>query len=374
MKMEATQAMGIHGKIQTREFQPPSVHPHLIEKLLDSSVVQFFLRRLTKKKEDGHCPLENIFQAYKPAWNSLVSQARFLPAFLFIELLRKMASAQKDFLATEVFGYPPRARALINTARSIGAYGLTRPQVFYSPLMVVWNFTQACNLKCKHCYQDAGRALPDELTLREQLEVVEQLIDLDVAILAFSGGEPLLSPNLLPVARRAHDGGMYVTIATNGTLLTREMVNGEALKILRDHKIEVCASFIVDPQYERSDFERLRYYIRRWKLYSPSITVLTPLPGTEFFRRVKEKLTTQNWELFDLVHAVLPTRLSLADFYREFCELYKIGYVHAGLGWESLAAMIRHLGSFPHLLKLMRSAWVMGDEAYYLAGHKDIGN
>jgi len=145
--------------------------------------------------------------------------------------------------------------------------------------------------------------------------------------------------------------------------------NEEALKILRAHKIEVCASFIVDPQYERSDFERLSHYIRQWKLYSPSLTILTPLPGTELFRRFKEKLTTHNLELFDLVHAVLPTRLSLAEFYREFCELYKIGYLHMGLGWEGLSALIRRLGSFPQLWKMARSAWIMGDEAYYLAGH-----
>jgi radical SAM superfamily enzyme YgiQ (UPF0313 family) len=147
--------------------------------------------------------------------------------------------------------------------------------------------------------------------------------------------------------------------------------NEEALKILRDHKIEVCASFIVDPQYEGKDFEKLRRYIQQWNLYSPSLTILTPLPGTELFRRFKENLTTQNLELFDLVHAVLPTRLSLAEFYREFCELYKIGYLHAGLGWEGLAAWIRRLSSFPQLCKMVRSALVMGNETYYLAGHKE---
>ncbi len=31
--------------------------------------------------------------------------------------------------------------------------------------------------------------------------------------------------------------------------------NEEALRILRDHKIEVCASFFADPQYKRSDFD-----------------------------------------------------------------------------------------------------------------------
>lgn len=146
--------------------------------------------------------------------------------------------------------------------------------------------------------------------------------------------------------------------------------NEEALKVLRAHKIEVCASFIVDPQYERKDFERLRRYILNWKLYSPSLTILTPVPGTDLFRRLKEKLTTQNLELFDFVHAVLPTRLSLEEFYREFCELYKIGYLHIGLGWEGLSALIRRFGSFPQFWKMTRSALVMGDEAYYLSGHK----
>lgn len=160
--MEAAQAIGFHREIKGQEFQPPSVHPYLIEKILDSSVVQFILRKLTMEKEDGHCPLDNIFQAYKTTPNSLLSEARYLPALMFIELLRTMSSARKDFLAKEVFDYPPRARALVNTARSIGLYGLTKPQIFQAPLSVVWNFTQACNLKCKHCYQDAGRTLPDE--------------------------------------------------------------------------------------------------------------------------------------------------------------------------------------------------------------------
>ena len=120
--MEAAQAIGIRREIETQGFQPPSVHPHFIEKLLDRSLIQFFLRKLTRKKEGGQCPLENIFRAYQRTRNSLISKARYFPAFLFIELLRKMASARKDFLAEEVFGYPPRARALVNTARRLGSF------------------------------------------------------------------------------------------------------------------------------------------------------------------------------------------------------------------------------------------------------------
>jgi len=207
--------------------------PHIIEKILANPLTKFFLKELTKQNFNYECALAHIFKAYINGRLSFGEHIKYLFPLIFIGLLRLLAKADKDAVIKEILGYPPRARALINTARSIGTYGLTRPQIFYAPLMVVWNFTQACNLRCRHCYQDAGRALPDELTLSEQLDIVEQLIDLDVAILAFSGGEPLLSPNLLPVAKRAHAGGMYVTIATNGTLLTKEMV-----RRLVDHGVE----------------------------------------------------------------------------------------------------------------------------------------
>lgn len=183
--------------------------PHVIEKILKNPLTKFFLKELTKQNINHQCLLAKIFQAYINGRLSLNQHIKYFFPLIFIELMRLLAEADKEILTKEILGYPPRVRALINTARSIGAYGLTRPQIFYAPLMVVWNFTQARNLRCRHCYQDAGRALPGELTLAEQLEIAEQLIDLDVAILAFSGGEPLLSPNLWPVARKSHEGGMY---------------------------------------------------------------------------------------------------------------------------------------------------------------------
>lgn len=149
--------------------------------------------------------------------------------------------------------------------------------------------------------------------------------------------------------------------------------NEEALRLLRAHKIEVCASFIADPGYEKSDFERLREYIRKWKLHSPSLTIYTPFPGTELFSRLKEKITTKNWELFDAVHAVLPTKLSLKEFYQEFSKLYKIGYSRLGLGWDGLAALVKAVGRWDSLAqfwRMIRAAHIMANEAYYLAGHK----
>ena len=146
--------------------------------------------------------------------------------------------------------------------------------------------------------------------------------------------------------------------------------NEEALKILRANGMEVIAAFIIDPSFQASDFRRLRQYILDRKLYSPSLTILTPLPGTELFTRVKEKLVTTNYELFDYVHAVLPTRMKLPDFYREFTELYKTGYAWSQIGVEGTLAILRAAFSISHLVSMKRAAWASVEPLNYLAGHE----
>jgi radical SAM superfamily enzyme YgiQ (UPF0313 family) len=148
--------------------------------------------------------------------------------------------------------------------------------------------------------------------------------------------------------------------------------NEAALKILRAHGMEVIASFIIDPSFQKQDFQRLRQYILDRKLYSPSITILTPLPGTDLFARVKEKLVTTNYELFDYVHAVLPTKLKLLDFYREFTELYKTGYAWSQIGWEGAYAVLRKPFSISHLVSMKRAAWASVEPLNYLAGHEKM--
>jgi radical SAM protein with 4Fe4S-binding SPASM domain len=102
-------------------------------------------------------------------------------------------------------------------------YGLTEPQVFAAPLMAVWNITQACNLACEHCYQNAGASnAAEELTTEEKLMVVDKIADAMIPLLAIAGGEPLVARDIWDVLERAKRRGIHMTIATNGTLLTRE--------------------------------------------------------------------------------------------------------------------------------------------------------
>ena len=98
--------------------------------------------------------------------------------------------------------------------------------------------------------------------------------------------------------------------------------NEEAARILRANGVDIWGAFIVDPTWSRSDFDDLIEYVRRLKISFPQFSVLTPLPGTEFFREKLGELTTRNYELFDFLHSVLPTRLPARQFYGEMARLY----------------------------------------------------
>jgi radical SAM protein with 4Fe4S-binding SPASM domain len=111
---------------------------------------------------------------------------------------------------------PAIRRGLESMLKSIALYGVTAPQKLFAPFMVVWNFTNMCNLRCLHCYQKADRPLPSELSLKEKLWIVEEFDDLGIAAIALSGGEPTLHPDYLAIVKAAARRGIYVATATNG--------------------------------------------------------------------------------------------------------------------------------------------------------------
>lgn len=88
--------------------------------------------------------------------------------------------------------------------------------------VVVWNVTRRCNLKCVHCYAHAGNEnFPDELSTEEGKVVLDDLARFGVPVVLFSGGEPLMRPDLVELADYAVKKGMRAVISTNGTLITR---------------------------------------------------------------------------------------------------------------------------------------------------------
>ncbi len=119
---------------------------------------------------------------------------------------------------------PMWRKGLSSVLEGISKYGPVKPFTAYAPFLIVWNFTNACNLRCAHCYQNAEKKAPDELSTEEALRAVDILADAGVAYIAMSGGEPLVRKDFFTVAERIKENEMAMSLATNGTLLTEEVV------------------------------------------------------------------------------------------------------------------------------------------------------
>jgi hopanoid C-3 methylase len=100
---------------------------------------------------------------------------------------------------------------------------------------------------------------------------------------------------------------------------TTPTVNNKALEIARSLGLSVAINIIADPDWDEPRFA----FVREWAMSVPeivNITVQTPYPGTETWLTESRRLTTLDYRLFDVQHAVLPTRLPLHRFYQELVK------------------------------------------------------
>lgn len=98
--------------------------------------------------------------------------------------------------------------------------------------------------------------------------------------------------------------------------------NLKANEVLRENGIFSTGVFMVRADWTHEQFELLYDYVRSLQIAMPLFTILTPLPGTQLHRAYKDQLLTTDHRLFDLLHAVLPTRLPRDEFYKEFARSY----------------------------------------------------
>ena len=88
--------------------------------------------------------------------------------------------------------------------------------------VVVWNITSQCNLKCRHCYIEATESAGvNEMTTEEGKAFIDNLAETKVPVLMFSGGEPLVRPDMFELAAYAVEKGLRIVLSTNGTRFYR---------------------------------------------------------------------------------------------------------------------------------------------------------
>lgn len=198
--------------------------------LIDHKPQNILFQRLASyfSRTCGNCGTLRISQAFDDlldsskakCWKCRVN-AKFVKSALIGVFLN--SGLKRDDIS-QLLATPLYRRIIIAIISGLAAFGFRTPQPTGSPLAIVWNFTNSCNLHCAHCYQDAGEKASNELSTSEALQVVEEIAQAGVAALSFSGGEPLARKDFFEVAQRAADLGLSLSISTNGTLITRETV------------------------------------------------------------------------------------------------------------------------------------------------------
>lgn len=89
--------------------------------------------------------------------------------------------------------------------------------------IVFLEITRECNLRCKHCLNNSGNCLQNELSFEELSKIVKDLAENGVQEIRFTGGEPLINDKVYELLKLSSENGIYTVIGTNGTLITKEV-------------------------------------------------------------------------------------------------------------------------------------------------------
>lgn len=114
--------------------------------------------------------------------------------------------------------------------------------LFSSPIITSWNLTQSCNFRCVHClYNETEYSSKDDLSTEQALNLADELIAAGVITVELSGGETFLRPDIMDIIRRFKENNVGVSLLTNGSLLTDEIIN-ELAELFNPYTDEVRIS------------------------------------------------------------------------------------------------------------------------------------
>lgn len=206
-----------------------SIRNGSLYKFLNSPITKKIVSKYLTREENGKTTIESMVKKFskddRKFLKRFFSDKETVIPYIIFEHTCRLFGIEREKLA-EMIDNPVVRRTVLNIAETIVKYGVEEPMVFSQPLMIVWNITGRCNLRCKHCYQDAGvlsKGLPEELTREEKIKVMEEIAKSNIPTFAFAGGEPLMDPVFWELAEIGKKAGLYMSINTNGTMITEQV-------------------------------------------------------------------------------------------------------------------------------------------------------
>jgi MoaA/NifB/PqqE/SkfB family radical SAM enzyme len=137
--------------------------------------------------------------------------------------------------------------------------------------LLVLAISDRCDQKCAHCQIWMGAPGKASLSLEERLRVVEDALANGASVFLITGGEPLLSPHLRPLAERIRAAGAKALLATNGMLLERNAETVSALFAEVYVSLDGASASTHDGLRGVPAFERLRSGVAALRGIAPGV-------------------------------------------------------------------------------------------------------
>jgi len=146
----------------------------------------------------------------------------------------------------------------------------------------------------------------------------------------------------------------------------------EAARVSRSMRYGVTGNFLVDPDWTEADFEQLWDFVARNGFQRAGYTILTPLPGTDLYRRLAPALERQPWFKFDMHHVLWEPRLGARRFFELYAETWKRSILNTRgeKRWKDWMRQVRP-AQIPYLTRVLLRTQRMMKPAAYVREHDE---
>ncbi|HEX9079703.1 MAG TPA: radical SAM protein [Desulfuromonadaceae bacterium] len=144
----------------------------------------------------------------------------------------------------------------------------------------------------------------------------------------------------------------------------------EAVRIARELRYGINGNFLVDPDWGEDEFRELWDFVERHGLQRAGFTILTPLPGTDYYQSQVARIAGQPWANFDMHHLLWEPRLGVGRFFELYAETWRRSILNTA-GDKGIMDWVRQVrpSQIPYIIRVLLRTQRMMKPAEYVREH-----
>ncbi|MCK4307999.1 radical SAM protein [candidate division WOR-3 bacterium] len=118
-----------------------------------------------------------------------------------------------------------------------------------NPFSIMFELTYRCNFRCPHCYIQGSHKDKKELNTKKIFSILDQLKDMEVYNIGFTGGEPLIREDIFDILSYGNRCGFKFDILSNGYLIDERIA--DRLGEVNVNKVDITFNAITPQVFDQ---------------------------------------------------------------------------------------------------------------------------